>query len=102
MLLEERAPGVVEQQAVGLKRVLYGLAGAAVFLDERDGLLEELQLHQRRLAALPGDGHLGRAVRFQQLADIGLERRARHPVLVVGIERFLREEETIRAIDVAR
>ena len=83
VFLEEGAPVVVEQQAVGLESVLHRLAGPAVFLDQFDGALEELELHQRRLAALPGDGHLGRAMRFQQLADVGLERGLRHPVLVV-------------------
>ena len=101
VLLEEGAPGVIEQHAVGLKGVLHLLAGPPVFLDQRDRVLEELQLHQRRLAALPRHRHFGRAVRLQQLPDIGLERGLRHPVLVVGIQRLLRQEEAIGAVDVA-
>ena len=101
VLLEEGAPVVVEQDAVGLEGVLHGLAGPAVLLDELDGAPEELELHQRRLAALPRHGDLGRAVRLEQLADVGLERGLGHPALVVRIQRFLGQEEAIRAIDVA-
>ena len=101
VLLEEGAPGVVEQDAVGLEGLLNRLPGLAVFFDEFDGALEEFELHQRRLAALPGDRHFGRAMRLEQLADVALERRLRHPVLVVGVERLLRQEEAIGAVDVA-
>ena len=101
VLLEERAPVVVEQQAVGLEGVLHGLAGPAVLLDQFDGAPEEVELHQRRLAALPGDGDLRRAVRLQQLADVGLERGLGHAVLVVRVQRFLGQEEAVGAIDVA-
>ena len=101
VFLEEGAPVIVEQDAVGLKGVLHDLPGPAVLLDEFDGAPEEFELHQRRLAALPRHGHLGRAVRLQQLADIGLERGIGHPVLVVRIQRFLGQEEAIRAVDIA-
>src|SRR5271165_3708169 len=74
VLLEEGAPGVVEQEPVGLERLLHRLAGLSVLLDQFDRALEEFELHQRRLAPLPGDGHLGRSMRFQKLADIALER----------------------------
>ena len=102
VLLEEGAPGVVDEEAVGLTGLLNPLAGLLVLFDERDGLLEELELHQGRLAALPGDRHLGRAVRLDELADVALERRLRHPVPVVGIERLLGQEEAVGAVDVAR
>ena len=101
VLLEEGAPLVVEQDAVGLERVLHDLARPTVSLDEVDRAPEEVELHQRRLAALPRHRHLGCAMRFQQLTDVGLEGRIRHPVRVVGIERFLREKEAVRAVDVA-
>ena len=58
VLLEERAPVVVEQQAVGLERVLHGLAGPAVLLDQFHRAAKEVELHQRRLAALPCHRHL--------------------------------------------
>ena len=101
VLLEERAPVVVDQQAVGLECVLYGLPGLAVLLDELDRAAKELELHQRGLATLPGHRDLRRAVRLEQLADVGLERGLRHSLPVVRVERFLGQEEAVGAIDVA-
>ena len=46
VLLEERAPVVVDQQAVGLEGVLHGLAGPAVSLDQLDRAAKEVELHQ--------------------------------------------------------
>src|ERR1700733_6567110 len=62
VLLEKGAPVVVQQDAVGLEGVLYNLLRAAVLLDQLDGMLEELELHQRRLSSLPSHGDLRRAV----------------------------------------
>ena len=102
VLLEEGAPGVVKEKAVGLERLLNRLTGPLVFFDELDRALEKLDLHQRRLAALPGDRHFGGAMGFEELPDIALERLRRHPVLVIGIERLLRQKEAVGAVDVAR
>jgi hypothetical protein len=81
--------------------VLHGLAGMAVLLDELDRAAKELELHQRGLAALPRHRDLRHAVRLEQLADVGLERGLGHTVLVVRVQRFLRQEEAVGAIDVA-
>ena len=91
VFLEESAPFVIEQNAVGLKSVLHDLVRPAVFLDEFDRAPEELDLHEGRLAALPSHGNVRSAVRFQQLADVGLERGLGHPILFVRIERFFRK-----------
>jgi hypothetical protein len=101
MLFQEGAPGVIQQQAVGLQRLLHLLAGPLIFFDKFDGLAEEFELHEGRLAALPRDRHLWRAMSFEQLSDVALERRLRHPVLVVRIERLFRQKEAVRAVDVA-
>ena len=101
VFLEEGAPLIIQQDAVGLKGVFHGLTGPAVLFDELDRAPEELELHQRRFASLPRHGDRGRAVRLQQLADVGLQRGLRHPVLFVRIQRFLRQKEAISAIDVA-
>ena len=101
VFLEEGAPVIVEKDAVGLKGVLHDLSRPAVLFDEFDGAPEEVELHQRRLAALPRHCHCGRAVRLQQLADVGVERVIRHPVLFVRIQRILGQEEAVRAIDIA-
>ena len=57
---EQLAPLVGQQRAVGLDRVFDGLVRAPMLLDELDRAAEEVDAHQRRLAALPGDGDLGR------------------------------------------
>src|SRR5580692_5419617 len=62
VLLEKLAPFIIEKDAVGLKCVLYGLTWLAVLLDEFDGAPEKVQLHERRLAALPRHRYRGRAV----------------------------------------
>ena len=101
VFLEERAPVVIEKDAVGLEGVLHHLAGPAVLFNQFDGAPEEIELHQRRLAALPRHRHLGRAVRLQQLPDVGLERGLGHPLLVVRVQRFLGQEEAILAVNIA-
>jgi hypothetical protein len=101
VFLKEGAPLIIEKDAVGLESVFHDLLGAAILFDEFDRAPEELELHQRRLTPLPGHCYRGRAVRLQQLADVGLERRIGHPILFVRIQRFLGEEETISAINVA-
>jgi len=62
VLLEKRAPGIVEKDAVGLKSVLHGLAGAAVLFHQFDGAPEKLKLHECGLAALPCHRYGWRAV----------------------------------------
>jgi len=59
VFLEEGAPVLVEQDAVGLKRVPHDLARPTILVDELEGAPEEVELHQRRFAALPRDRHLG-------------------------------------------
>ncbi len=102
VLGEELAPLVVEQDAVGLERVLHHLVGPAVLLDQLDRLAKELDAHQGRFATLPGDGDVRCPVRLEQLADVRLQRGGRHAALVVRVQRFLGQEEAVGAVDVAR
>src|SRR3954470_24238749 len=68
VLFEERAPVVVEQGAIGLHGVQNLLTGSRIPSFELDGSPEEVQAHQRRLPALPGDYDLGSfGVRLQEL-----------------------------------
>ena len=101
VFLEKRAPLVIKEDAVRLERVLNGLSWPPILLDELNGAPEKLDLHQRGLAALPRDRYRGRAVRLQQLFDVGFERLFRHPMLFVRIQGIFRQEEAIRAIDIA-
>ena len=89
VLLEEGAPFVIQKDAVGLKGMLHDLICPPVFFHELDRVAEELDLHQRRLSALPRHRDLGRPMRLEQLTDVGLERRRRHAVLLVRVERVL-------------
>ena len=99
--LEEGAPLVVEQRAVGLDRVRRPAVRALVAFDVLDRALEEVEAHQRRLAALPGDDDLRPRLRLEQLADVGLEQLVRHPEPAARVEHLLREEEAVLAVEVA-
>ena len=101
MLVEELAPLVGELGAVGLNRVLDRHAGAAMLLDARDRAAEEVEPHQRRLAALPGNRDLGSRLRLEQLPDVGVEQIVRHAEAVARIQHLLREEEAVLAIEIA-
>ena len=98
---EELRPLVVDEGAVGLDRVLDDLVGPAVALDEVDHSAEELDTHERRLAALPGDRDLGVAVRLEQLPDVRLQQPVVHPERAAGVELLLGQEEAVRAVEVA-
>jgi hypothetical protein len=91
VLLEEGAPRVVQHRAVGLDGVSNLLPGLLVLFDERDRAFEEVDAHQRRLAALPPDDDLRAGLRFEQLADVGLERssaiRKRLPGYSISFDR---------------
>ena len=50
---------------------------------------EEIQAHQRGLAALPGDGSLWNSLRFQVLADICLQQFIGHPEAAARIKALL-------------
>ena len=78
-----------------------GRAGGSS-LDQRDRPTEEVDAHQRGLAALPGDGHLAVRVCLQELAR-GRRRAAssRHPEAVTRVQRLLGQEEAVLAVQVA-
>ena len=101
VLGEEGRPLVGDQRGVGLDRVLELHAGSLRTLGDRDRLAEEVDAHQRRFAALPGNGDLGSGVRFEQLADVGLEHLVAHPEPVAGVQGFLGKEEAVRAVEIA-
>ena len=101
VLLQKLAPVFVDQRAIGLDAVLDSLARSAVLLDQLNRVREERQLHQRWLAALPGHLNLRRCVRFQQLADVGLQRLVRHVLASVRIQRLLGQEKAVAAVDIA-
>ena len=101
VLGEQLAPLVGEQRAVGLDGVLHGLVGPAVLLDEGQGAAEEVDAHQRRLAALPRDRDLRAGLRLEQLADVGVEHLVGHAEPVARIQRLLRQEEAVLAVEVA-
>ena len=102
MLLEERAPLVVEQRAVGLEIVLDALVGLLVFLLELDHLVEELEPEQRRLATLPGEDHFVAVLAFDVLLDVGLENFVGDLELAVAAQQlFFVQVIAIGAVDVA-
>ena len=102
VLGEEPRPVAVDLGAVGLDGVPHRHAGRRVALAQLHGAAEELEPHQRGLAALPGDLDLGRAVRLDELADVELERLVAHARLRVRVQELLLEEEAVGAVEVAR
>ena len=102
MLGEQLAPGIVQKRAVGLDGVLDPLARPAVTLGQLERPAEELQPHERGLAALPRDRDLGgRGVGLEELAHVGLEQLIGHSKAIAGIERLLGQEEAVLAIEIA-
>ena len=55
VLRQEHAPLVGQERPVGLERVQDLLARLPELIDELDGAAEEVESHERRLAALPGE-----------------------------------------------
>ena len=101
VLLEEPRPVAVDLGAVGLDRVDDCRARAGVLLAQLDGPAEELEPHEHRLAALPGDLDLRRAVRLHELPDVALEKLIAHVRPRAGIQLLLLEEEAVGAVEVA-
>ena len=99
--LEERRPLIVQSRAVGLNGVGECLVWSLVALGIVRRALEEVEAHQCRLAALPGDVHLGPRLGFEQLADVGLEQLVRHPKAASRVEHFFREEKAVSAVEIA-
>ncbi len=78
------------------------LARSLVLLDELDRASEEVEAHQGRFAALPGDDDLRHgAVRFEHLAEVGLLQLFGHPESAARVQHLLGQEEAVVAIEVA-
>ena len=102
MLGEERRPLVVEQGAIRLDGVNDPLARPAELAGELTERRKNRQAHERRLAALPGDSHLGRAgVGLDELPQVGLEQLIGHPEPAARIQQLLGQEEAVSAVKVA-
>ena len=80
VLAQERGPLCVELGGIGLDRVRRPLTRLQVAIDKLNRAAEEVEPHQRRLAALPRDlHHRNPGVRFDQLPNVRLEQLVRHP-----------------------
>ena len=101
MLFEEAAPAIIQFCTVGLDGVVNCYARADILLHQFHGILEEFQPHQGRLAALPGDGHLGGILRLDDALDVGLQHIVFHAEGAAWVERLLGQEETVLAVQIA-
>ena len=72
VFFEENGPRIVDFGAVCLDRIGDLLARPAIGIDQLHRATEEIEPHQSRFPALPGDRHLRGAVGVQQLPDVGL------------------------------
>ncbi len=103
MLLQERDPLRVQQQAVGLQVVLDALAWPAVAGLQLDDALEEGQAHHRGLAALPREHDLVAGVGLQVLSHMLLEHGVAHArVAPVPEQSGLVQVEAVGAVEVAQ
>jgi len=99
---EELSPLGVEQRPVRLDRMDGALARLEVCLRDRDRASEEVEPHQRRLAALPRDRHLRCAcMGLDQLTQVCVQLLVGHPEAAVRVEHLLGEEEAVVAVEVA-
>ncbi len=103
MLLEEARPVLVEQRAVGLQVVFDALSGLRVLPLQRDHLAEEVEPHQRRLAALPGEDDFVAGDAGDVVADEALQHVVVHAAAArTAGQRLLGQVEAVRAVEVAR
>jgi hypothetical protein len=89
VFVKELAPLLIDQRPVRLQRVVDAHAGLAVLLLIGDRLPEEVQPHQRRLAALPGESDLGHALRLDVLARVVLQQVVGHAKAAARIQHLL-------------
>src|SRR6266516_2241538 len=101
VLAEKLAPGLIQEDAIGLHRMLDSNDWTRVLFDVVHCSLEKVQSHQGGFAALPGNGHFRGALRLDQLADIGFEQIITHAKAAVRVEFLLGKEKAVRAIEVA-
>jgi len=101
MLLEKRAPVVVEQGTVRLNRVQNRLSRFAILLHVHDRAFEEVEPHQGRFAPLPCDVNIAGRMSLQELPDVAVKQLVRHAEPVARIEHLLGEEEAVFAVEVA-
>jgi len=100
LFVEEPAPVVVEEGAIGLEGVLDGLAGAFVFVLEFDGFSEEVESGEGGFAALPGDGHFVGKM-GDEAGEEFLEGGEGHAVFVAVVDGFGGEVIAVGAVEVA-
>ena len=81
--------------------MLDDLAGPPVALHELHEVAEEVEAHEGRLAALPGDGDPLGLMRLEELPHVLVEQVAVHAEAAARVEGLLGEEEAVRAVEVA-
>ncbi len=101
VLREESGPLVVEEHAVGLERALDRHAGGHATGFGRARPAEEVEPHERRLPALPGERHLRGLLGPRGLRDEGLHHLVGHAEVAARIQLLLLEEEAVVAAQVA-
>jgi len=101
VFVQKPAPFFVQQGPVGLDGVLDGLARPAMAFLQFDGLFEEFQASQRRLATLPGDGHFVAELRKKPSEHV-LEGTHGHFMFVAVIDGLGRQVIAIGAIKIAQ
>ena len=101
MLRKEGPPVVVQESAVGLQRVVHHLLWATQLLGELDRATKERKASQGGLAALPRHFHRAVRLRRKEIRQVDPEAFLRHPLRVVIVQKLLRQEEAVGAVQIA-
>ena len=101
VFVQELAPFVVEEGAVRLYGILDNHLGLLVSALKFDCTPEKVEAHEGGFAALPGKSHLRYAMRLDVLAGERLQDFLRHAEPAAWVQVFLRQEEAVRAVEVA-
>ncbi len=100
--LREKVLSVRDKSRVALVCMVLRMHGRRVLPLQLERSPEEVQTHERRLAALERDHHLvDAALGGEQLREVRLVYVGRHPEPAAGVELVLGQEEAVLAVEVA-
>ena len=101
VLAEEVAPIGIDEQAIGLERVL-NLFGATILVLQGHGFFVEVDACKQWLSSVPAEGHGRNLYGLNVLADITLQQLVAHLGLSASVEVGLAEIVAVVAIEITQ
>jgi hypothetical protein len=95
---EKLTPLITEQRTIRLDCILERHPWTPVLVFVLDRASEEIEAHQGRFAALPGNCHLICAMGFNQLLNVLFEELIIHAKTAARIQLLLIQVEAVRAV----